>query len=192
MSIDPIVLRVAKNAILSAFDNKYAIDKQTLLADYPFLGKDGAVFVTLHYEKDLRGCIGSLSAHRKLLEDIIHNALSAAFEDPRFRPLGWEELPHIILEVSLLSKPEILEYKDFADLLQKVRPKKDGLILEHGAYRGTFLPQVWEHLPTPELFLEHLSLKAGTNPSVFAHKPTLYRYSVDSIEERFDKIEVLP
>lgn len=191
MSVDPVVLRVAKSAILSAFDESLTIDKTALLADCPFLGKDGASFVTLHYEKDLRGCIGSLIAHRKLLDDIIHNAISAAFEDPRFRPLGSEELPHIILEVSILSKPEILEYDDFADLLKKVRPKKDGLILQHGVYRGTFLPQVWEQLPTPELFLEHLSLKAGTDPTVFAHKPTIYRYGVESIEERFEKIEVL-
>lgn len=192
MSVDSVVLRVAKNAILSVFDKKHAIDKTALLKKYPFLAQDGAVFVTLHYEKDLRGCIGSLIAHKKLLEDIIHNAVSAAFHDPRFIPLQEEELSHIILEVSLLSKPEILEYEDFADLTQKVRPKKDGLILEYGAYRGTFLPQVWEQLPTPELFLEHLSLKAGTNPAVFAHNPTIYRYSVDSIEERFERIEVLP
>ena len=137
MSIDPIVLRIAKNAILSVFDKKYAIDKTALLAKYPSLANDGAVFVTLHYEKDLRGCIGSLIAHKKLLEDIIHNAISAAFEDPRFLPLNKEELPHILLEVSLLSKPEILEYEDFADLLQKVRPKKDGLILQHGMHRPT-------------------------------------------------------
>lgn len=192
MSANPILLSVAKSAILSAFDVHYAIDKERLLQKYPFLDDEGAVFVTLHYERDLRGCIGSLSVHRKLFDDIIHNAYLAAFEDPRFKPLQKVELPHIILEVSLLSKPEILEYEDFADLLQKVRPKKDGLILQHGVYRGTFLPQVWEQLPTPELFLEHLSLKAGTNPSVFAHKPTIYRYSVDSIEERFEKVETLP
>lgn len=191
MSIDPVVLRVAKSAILSAFDESYTIDKAALLEQYPFLADNGAVFVTLHYHKDLRGCIGSLSAHRKLLEDIIHNALSAAFEDPRFAPLREDELPHITLEVSLLSKPEILEYENFEDLLQKVRPKKDGLILQHGVYRGTFLPQVWDQLPTPELFLEHLSLKAGANPSIFAHRPAIYRYSVDSIEEGFEKIEVL-
>lgn len=188
--LDKIVLRVAKSAILAKFDSSYSFDKESLLSEYPFLAKEGACFVTLKYNESLRGCIGSIVAHRTLLEDILHNALSAAFGDPRFKPLKIEELSHLSLEVSLLTKPEILEYDDYNDLLKKVTPHKDGLILNYGSYQGIFLPQVWEQLSSVELFLEHLSYKAGANPSIFANHPTIYRYRVEAIEENFD--EVLP
>lgn len=188
--IDAVVLRVAKSAILSKFDGSYSFDKETLLDKYPFLKKKGACFVTLEYSGNLRGCIGSIIAHRTLLDDIISNAISAAFKDPRFNPLSKEELSNLNLEVSILTPPEILEYEDYEDLLKKVTPFKDGLILNYGSYQGTFLPQVWDDLETPELFLEHLSYKAGTNPSVFAYHPSIYRYRVEAIEENFD--EVLP
>lgn len=188
--LDKIVLRVAKSAILARFDSSYSFDKESLLSEYPFLAKEGACFVTLKYDESLRGCIGSIVAHRTLLEDILHNSLSAAFGDPRFKPLKIEELSHLNLEVSILSEPEILEYNNYDDLLKKVTPNKDGLILKYGSYQGTFLPQVWEQLSSVELFLEHLSYKAGANPSVFANHPTIYRYRVEAIEENFD--EVLP
>lgn len=188
---DKILLRIAKTVILSRFDNRYLLDKESLIGEYPFLSKDGAAFVTLKYENDLRGCIGSIIAHRTLLDDIIHNASSAAFSDSRFIPLGSDELSHLTLEVSVLSRPEILEYKDYNDLLQKIQPNIDGLILQHGRFQGTFLPQVWEQLPTPKEFLEHLSIKAGANPSIYKENPTIYRYDVEHIEENFDVIQAL-
>ncbi|MDD2357915.1 MAG: AmmeMemoRadiSam system protein A [Thiovulaceae bacterium] len=188
--IDKVLLRVAKTAILSKFDPRYRIDKEKLVGVYPYLQKNGAAFVTLHHGRDLRGCIGSIIAYRTLLDDIVGNAVSAAFNDPRFAPLNASELAQINLEVSVLTIPEILEYEDFYDLLTKVRPNIDGLILKHGIYQGTFLPQVWEELPSPEEFLQHLSYKAGTNPSIYQEHPMLYRYRVDAIEEKFD--EILP
>lgn len=188
--INEIVLRVAKSAILNKFDASYSFDKEALEHEYPFLKESGACFVTLKYDGNLRGCIGSIIAHRTLHEDIMSNAISAAFKDPRFNPLSQEELSHLNLEVSILTPPEILEYEDYEDLLKKVTPFKDGLILNYGSYQGTFLPQVWDELKTPELFLEHLSYKSGANPSVFEHHPSIYRYRVDAIEENFD--EVLP
>lgn len=188
--LDAILLRIAKSAIYSKFDKDYNFDKEKLLKEYPFLSEDGAVFVTLNKQNQLRGCIGSIIAHRPLLEDILHNANAAAFSDPRFEALDAHELAYLHLEVSLLSKPEVLEYIDFDDLMQKVRPHKDGLILKYGSYQGTFLPQVWEQLPNPKDFLHHLSLKAGTNPSVYDNKPTIYRYEVNAIEEDYD--EILP
>ena len=188
--IDPILLRIAKNAILSKFDAEYEIDTSHLYNDYPFLNNMGATFVTLNYDHQLRGCIGSIIPHRLLLDDIIHNAKSAAFGDPRFQPLTSEELSQLTLEVSVLTEPQILEYSDFTDLINKVQPNIDGLILKHNQYQGTFLPQVWKQLQTPELFLEHLSMKAGSNPSIYNQHPTIYRYQVDSIEENFN--EVLP
>ncbi|MDO8453276.1 MAG: AmmeMemoRadiSam system protein A, partial [Sulfurimonas sp.] len=154
-----------------------------------FLNNNGAVFVTLNYDNQLRGCIGSIIPHRTLLDDVLHNAVSAAFGDPRFTPLSSRELGNLTLEVSVLSEPTILEYKDYDDLLKKVRPFVDGLILKHGSYQGTFLPQVWEQLPHPEQFLEHLSMKAGANPSIYAQHPTIYRYEVEHIKDNFKNIK---
>ena len=188
--LDSILLRIAKSSILSRLDNSYSFDEESILDGYPFLKKDGAAFVTLKYDNNLRGCIGSIIAHRTLLDDIIGNAISAGFSDPRFNSLHVEELAHLNLEVSVLSEPQVLEYKDFDDLCEKIRPNVDGLILKHEIYQGTFLPQVWEQLPTPKLFLEHLSMKAGSSLSIYEEHPTIYRYTVDAIEEDFD--EILP
>ncbi len=183
-----ILLRIAKTAILQAFDKNRDIDTQGLISKYPFLEKAGASFVTLKYEHQLRGCIGSIIAHRKLLDDIVRNAKSAAFNDPRFSSLKSEEFSHLTLEVSILSEPHFLEYEDFDDLVQKIRPNIDGLILKYGVYQGTFLPQVWEQLTQAKDFLEHLSIKAGANPSIYAKHPDIYTYQVDAIEEKFDAI----
>ncbi len=188
--LDTLLLRIAKTAILNKFDSKYKIDTEMLIREYPYLKENGAAFVTLHKDHELRGCIGSIVAHQNLLDDIINNALSAAFKDPRFSPLNLSELSHLELEVSVLTAPESVEYSDFNDLLTKVRPHIDGLILKHSIYQGTFLPQVWEELPSAKEFLEHLSYKAGANPSIYSEHPTIYRYTVDAIEERFD--EILP
>ena len=183
-----ILLQIAKTAILSKFNSKYGFDEVGLVEKYPFLSENGATFVTLHYDNELRGCIGSIIAHRSLLDDVVQNALLASFDDPRFQPLSSDEFSHLKLEVSVLSKPEILEYADFNDLLNKVQPNIDGLILKYGAYQGTFLPQVWEQLPLPKEFLEHLSIKAGSNPSIYNKYPAIYRYEVSAIEEDFDEI----
>ncbi len=190
--LDSILLRIAKTAILERFDPSYVVDKEKLLKNYPYLAKKGAAFVTLNKNKNLRGCIGSIIAHRSLLEDIIHNARSAAFSDPRFNPLQEDELdPDLTFEVSILSEPTLIEYTDYNDLKSKIVPKKDGLILKYGQYQGTFLPQVWEQLATTEAFLEHLSYKAGANPTIYRLHPDIYRYRVEHIEERFDAIQPL-
>ena len=188
--LDTILLQIVKSTILSKFDDKYMLNKENLLNEYPFLKKDGATFVTLKKDGELRGCIGSIIAHGMLLDDIINNAVSAGFSDPRFNALREDELVQLTLEVSVLSEPTILEYKNFDDLCEKIQPNVDGLILKHGIYQGTFLPQVWKQLPTPKLFLEHLSIKAGSFLSIYEEHPTIYRYRVDAIEEDFD--EILP
>lgn len=189
--MDSVLLRVAKNSILCEFNGSYIFDKNKLIEDYSFLKKDGASFVTLKYDDHLRGCIGSIIAYRSLLDDISSNAVSAAFKDPRFHQLNENELSHIFIEVSILSEPKILEYENFDDLLKKVEPYIDGLILKHHGHQGTFLPQVWEQLHSPKEFLEHLSVKAGLNPSIYAEHPTIYRYRVDAIEGKFDEIPEL-
>ena len=190
--IDPILLRIAKTAILKKFDPAYEIDKDALIVKYPFLAQKGAAFVTLNKDKNLRGCIGSITAHQPLIDDIIHNAQSAAFSDPRFNPLRPEEIDDTLtLEVSVLSEPVKIEYHSYEDLKSKIVPHKDGLILKYGHYQGTFLPQVWEQLPTTEQFLEHLSYKAGANPTIYSHHPDIYRYHVEHIEESWNAIQPL-
>jgi AmmeMemoRadiSam system protein A len=126
------------------------------------LGEPGAAFVTLTKRQGgLRGCIGSLIAHRPLIEDVRANALAAAFDDPRFPPLDAGELRDLTVEVSVLTKPEAVTYNDPHELLRLLRPDVDGVIIERGRHRATFLPQVWEQLPLPEEFLGHLCYKAG-------------------------------
>ncbi|HIJ37296.1 MAG TPA: AmmeMemoRadiSam system protein B [Rhodospirillaceae bacterium] len=121
----------------------------------------GAAFVTLHRQGQLRGCIGSVTAWRPLRVDVADNALKAAFEDPRFPPVTAAELSDLEISVSVLTPPEPLTFTDEADLLRKLRPRIDGLIIEEGARRALFLPAVWEQLPNPEDFLGHLKQKAG-------------------------------
>ena len=188
--LDDILLQIAKTVILNKFDDKHEFNTDKLLLQYPYLQIQGAAFVTLKSSGDLRGCIGSIVAHRTLLEDLIHNAIAAAFKDPRFSALHVEELSSLNLEVSVLSEPKLLEYKDFEDLCRKLRPNIDGIILKHDIYHSTFLPQVWEQLQTPKLFLEHLALKAGSSLAIYEEHPAIYIYQVDAIEEEFN--EILP
>lgn len=126
--------------------------------------EDGACFVTLYMGGELRGCIGTLEAHRPLVMDVIDNALSSAFGDPRFPPLSLEELPKVKISISYLSKPEPFPVKDEKDLLSKLVPNKHGLIIQKGYARATFLPVVWEQLPEKKEFLSHLCEKAGLAP----------------------------
>lgn len=183
-----VVLQVAKSAILERFGEQQ-FDRD-FLSDFEFLRSDGASFVTLTQNGNLRGCIGSIIAHRSLFDDIYHNAIAAGFGDPRFDPIERSELSGLTIEVSILTAPEPIIYTDFDDLLEKIEPHKDGLIIKRGIYQGTFLPQVWEQLPTKKEFLEHLAYKAGANTSIYAQNPEIYRYRVEAISDDFD--EILP
>jgi len=147
----------------------------------PALTRPGASFVTLHAQGALRGCIGSLEAYRPLIEDVSDNAFSAAFRDPRFLPLQEEELDDISLDISVLGSPEPLHFGSEHDLLRQLQPGRDGLILQDGTYRGTFLPAVWESLPEPEQFLQHLKLKAGLPADHWSDTLRVWRYSTESI-----------
>lgn len=134
--------------------------KDALLED-PALGQKHGVFVTLTRHGDLRGCIGFLEGRESLKDAVRHNALNAAFNDPRFPPLRAFEAAEVDIEVSILTDPETLEYSGAADLLAKLRPGIDGVIVRSGPHEATFLPQVWGQLPDKEDFLGHLCLKAG-------------------------------
>lgn len=138
----------------------------------------GAVFVTLKEDGQLRGCIGSLEATRPLRDDVAANAVAAALHDPRFAPLTADELPHVDVEVSLLSAAEPMSAKNEAEALAALRPGVDGVVLEHDRHRATFLPQVWEQLASPRDFLAHLKRKAGLPADYWAPDLRLSRYTV--------------
>ncbi len=176
-----LLLKIAKDAIKSNFE-KIDLDVDALLKQEPKLKEQGAVFVTLTLDGDLRGCIGSLVAHRSLLDDLVYNAKVAAFDDPRFPPLSREEFEKVKIEISLLSTPEELTYLDIEDLKSKIRPNIDGVILKDGFHQATFLPQVWEQLPTFELFFEHLCQKAGLSKESLLNYPQIFTYQVIKID----------
>ncbi len=177
------LLKVARNAIESElFGNglkRIPLDKVPKI-----FRKPGAVFVTLTKHGQLRGCIGHIIAHEPLIRSVEDNAIAAAFEDPRFFPLRRDEFKDIKIEVSVLTEPKLLEYKDTKDLLNKLRPGIDGIIIKKGPYTATFLPQVWEQLPDKQVFLSHLCMKAGL-PSDEWQKGDLevFTYQVQAFEE---------
>jgi len=135
-------------------------------ADVPHrkLVENGACFVSLHCNGQLRGCIGTLEAHRPLVFDVIANALCAAFEDPRFMPLCDGDLCNVKFSISVLTVPKPLQVKDADDLLRKLAPHRHGLTIQKGYAAATFLPIVWEQLGDKEEFLSHLFMKAGLEP----------------------------
>ena len=177
------LLDIAESAIDQAL--KGVTPRPPALAGLPpRLAQPGASFVTLTQGGRLRGCIGSIEAHRPLAEDVHYNALAAAFRDPRFPPLAAHEWPGTDVEVSVLSPPEPLPYASVDDLIQKLTPEM-GLVLEHPRGRATYLPQVWEQLPDPELFLASLARKAGLPASVYTDPTTrLAYYTVEKFTHR--------
>ncbi|MBU1237234.1 MAG: AmmeMemoRadiSam system protein A [Gammaproteobacteria bacterium] len=151
--------------------------------DHPALAEPGATFVTLTQEGHLRGCIGSLEASRPLDADVRSNARAAAFSDPRFSPLRPSELQRTRVEVSLLQPARPIAFTDEADAVRQLRPGIDGVILEWDGRRGTFLPQVWENLHEPQLFLNLLKQKAGLPADFWAPDVWLHRYEVQKWKE---------
>jgi len=139
-----------------------------------------AAFVTLKLDGQLRGCIGSLSAYRPLVEDVSENAFAAAFRDPRFNGLTEQELENIEISISVLTAPQLMVFTSEQDLVSQLRPNVDGMILTEGKSRGTFLPSVWEHYPEPESFLTHLKLKAGLPTEYWSGTVKVERYQTTS------------
>ncbi len=141
-------------------------------------------FVTLKIAGTLRGCIGNLEPVSSIYEGIQRNALNAAFHDPRFPKLREEELGKVRIDISILTRPQPLTYEDGEDLVSRLRPGIDGVILGLGHHRATFLPQVWEQLPRAEDFLGHLCRKAGLSPTAWRDShPEVELYQVQCFEE---------
>ncbi len=150
----------------------------------PRLQEDGASFVTLTRHGELRGCVGALEPYQPLAEDVREHAIAAALRDYRFPPVRPEELPEIHIEVSRLTIPVPLEYDSPEDLLARLRPGIDGVVLRHGMRRATFLPQVWEKVPDPAEFLTHLCYKMGVDPDLWKREKLDVRiYRVEEFHE---------
>lgn len=173
-----ILLDLARSAISTALGESHRVDQSP-----PWLHDPGATFVTLKRGGELRGCIGSLEAHRTLLEDVTANAKAAAFNDPRFSPLTRAGLEDTQIEVSLLSPLRPMTFRSEADALAQLRPGIDGIVLECGRHRSTFLPQVWESLNDPRAFLGQLKLKAGLPQDFWSDDVRLFRYDVTKWSE---------
>lgn len=150
----------------------------------PVFAENAATFVTLKIAGQLRGCIGTLEPLESLWESIGRNAENAAFRDSRFNPLSGEELEQVHIDISVLTRPQPLTYRDGEDLAAQLQPGVDGVILRRGRAGATFLPQVWEQLPTPELFLGQLCRKAGLAGNCWREEhPQIEIYQVQCFAE---------
>jgi AmmeMemoRadiSam system protein A len=165
-----ILLALARQSIELAVSRKFLPTLK--MVDYPErLQANGASFVTLSENGDLRGCIGALEAYQALVLDVCEHAVAAALEDYRFAPLRPDEVSRVHIEISRLTSPQGLIYHTPDELLAQLRPGLDGVILRDGMRRATFLPQVWEKIPEPTEFLSHLCQKMGVPAFTWQHKP---------------------
>jgi uncharacterized protein len=178
------LLRLARESIEHAVGGR-PLPPLDLQSFTPTLQENGASFVTLTIHGNLRGCIGTLEAYQPLVEDVREHAVAAALQDPRFPPVDKSELDRIQIEVSRLTAPHELEYSSSDDLLKKLNPHVDGVILKHGHRRATFLPQVWEKIPDPVEFLNQLCYKMGEPAGLWRDaKLLVFVYQVEELHER--------
>ena len=174
-----ILLPIARASIAGVFGQIHESADDAI-----WLQEQAACFVTLTRQGQLRGCIGTIEAHRSLLDDIKHNAKAAAFKDTRFSPLTSDEFDDTEIEVSLLSPMQELVFTNEQEALVQLQSGVDGIVFEFGHYRSTFLPQVWEQLPDVDMFMQHLKQKAGLTPDFWADQVKLFQYTVSKWKER--------
>ncbi len=153
------------------------------------LAAPGAAFVTLTRSGELRGCVGSHRAWRPLATDVVENAAAAAFSDPRFPKLVAAELAGLGLSLSLLTAATPIQVRSEQELLQALRPGRDGVIFVDGAYRGLFLPQMWDQLPAPAEFMAWLKRKAGLPETHWSATVRVSRFETLSVKA--DDVAVL-
>ena len=178
-----ILLHLAREALECCIRGEPGsrLDPSTLT---PRLLEEGASFVTLTMDGQSRGCVGALEPYQSLAEDVREHAVAAALEDPRFPAVSERELKQIRIEISRLTRPIPLDYLDAVDLIAKLRPHVDSVILWDGPRRSTFLPQVWEKIPNPVEFLENLCYKMGVDPHLWEKKHlNVYTYQVEEFHE---------
>ncbi|MGD8784021.1 MAG: AmmeMemoRadiSam system protein A [Thioalkalispiraceae bacterium] len=172
------LIDVAKQSIKYGLEHGERLEVDS--NDYPAsLTPRRATFVTLKKNSQLRGCIGTLTAHAPLVIDVADNAFSAAFKDPRFPPVTEKEFNDLQYHISILSEPEPMQIKNEQDLLDQLRPGIDGVVLHEVSRRSTFLPSVWESLSDPKSFIENLKLKAGLDKDYWSDTIHFERYTVE-------------
>lgn len=174
-----LLLQIARESISEVLEAQNRIDKEALFEQYPVLKEAVPSFISIYLNNELRGSMGTTAPNRSLLEDIIHHAKAAAFEDKRFSPLKTSEYLQSSIELSLLSTPEEIFYEDIDDLRQKVKEGKDGLILVMGKKRAALLPQVWSQMNDFESFLSHLLQEAGLSLEEMKMHPQILKFQVE-------------
>lgn len=178
-----LLLKLARQSI-----SYYLAQKKLFIADTSSfstaLQQQAASFVTLTLDGKLRGCIGTTEAYQPLVDDVIAHAHGAAFRDPRFAALQESELDNLVIEISVLTQPEIISAESSSELVEMLKPGVDGLILEQGGHRATFLPSVWKQLPSPEQFVMQLQRKAGIPANIQNEKLRAWRYRTLSFAEK--------
>lgn len=155
----------------------------------PVLAETRASFVTLKQNNMLRGCIGSLEPRTSLVTSVADNAYAAAFRDPRFPVLTGPEVAGLTIQLSVLGDLQAVACDSEADLLGQLQPGVDGWVIQDCGSRGTFLPSVWESLPDPRQFLEHLKMKAGLSTNYWSDTIEIWRYSTESFSAHAGNIE---
>jgi AmmeMemoRadiSam system protein A len=188
LTVDPrelegdVLLAIARGAVAEKFGAT-----KMVIPERAWLSKLAATFVTIMTMDEgerLHGCIGTLEPRRSLLEDLRHNAVMAAFHDPRTRPLRADELERVTFSVSILGPRSPIEFDDEADARAQLRPRVDGVVLSFAGYRGLFLPQVWDTLPEPGAFLDNLKRKAGLASRFWDDRIELERFEVTKFAEQ--------
>jgi uncharacterized protein len=183
-----VLLKLARQTIELAAGS-LPLQVLNLMEYSTILRENGASFVTLTKNRALRGCIGALEPYQPLVQDVCEHAAAAALQDPRFPPVRKQEVSLLQIEISRLTFPQPLEYASPDELPLRLRPGVDGVILRDGMRRATFLPQVWEQLPSPQEFLSHLCQKMGSSSSLWRQK--VLRVSIYQVEE-FSEEHFLP
>lgn len=172
---------VASQSILHGLEHGKPLP--VTIADYPApLQVEAATFVTLHKLGALRGCIGMLEAVQPMVRDVANNAFSAAFSDPRFPAVERDEFAQLDISLSLLSSAMEMVFSSETEVLEKLSPHVDGVILQDGGRRSTFLPSVWEQLPEPAEFLAQLKVKAGLPRDHWSGTMSIQTYTVLEIK----------
>jgi AmmeMemoRadiSam system protein A len=176
------LLRIARASVAHGVQtgSPLAIDHRLLS---PTLSAVRASFVTLRLAGELRGCTGSLEAVQPLALEVAESACRTALSDPRFPPVQARELTRISMEIAVLTPLETLTVEDEADLLTRLNPGVDGLVMDFGSSRSTFLPKVWDHLPDPRSFVGELKLKAGLPRDYWSPDVVCFRYRTENFEE---------